>query len=48
MTDREAQGYRTFLESEMARVDAEIAARRGSEIPVGRGGGDGDGARDQP
>lgn len=48
MTDREAQGYRTFLESEMARVDAEIAARRGSEIPVGRGDGDGGGARDRP
>lgn len=42
MTDREAQDYRTFLESEMARVDAEIAARRGSEVPVGPpGAGDG-------
>lgn len=47
MTDREAQDYRTFLESEMSRVDAEIAARRGSEIPVGpggAGGGNGGGA----
>ena len=40
MTDDEAQSYRTFLESEMSRVDAEMAARRGSEIPVGPGGGD--------
>ena len=50
MTDREAGDYRTFLESEMARVDAEIAARRGSEIPVGAsaaGAGEG-AARDAP
>ena len=40
MTDDEAQSYRTFLESEMSRVDAEMAARRGSEIPVGPGGSD--------
>lgn len=39
MTDGEARDYRTFLESEMARVDAELAARRGSEIPVGPGEG---------
>ena len=35
MTDEEARSYRAFLESEMSRVDAEIAARRGSEVPVG-------------
>ena len=44
MTDEEAHSYRTFLESEMSRVDAEIAARRGSEVPVGPGGGAADGA----
>lgn len=36
MTDGEAQSYRVFLESELSRVDAEIAGRRGSEIPVAR------------
>lgn len=42
MTDEEARSYRAFLESEMSRVDAEMAARRGSEVPVGPpGGGDG-------
>ena len=45
MTDREAQSYRTFLESELSRVDAEIAARRGSEIPIGESGA---GGRDAP
>lgn len=50
MTDREAGDYRTFLESEMARVDAEIAARRGSEIPVGPGaaGAGGGAGQDAP
>ena len=46
MTDEEAHSYRTFLESEMSRVDAEIAARRGSEVPVEPGGGAADGAAD--
>lgn len=46
MTDEEAHSYRTFLESEMSRVDAEIAARRGSEVPVGPGGTAADGAAD--
>lgn len=43
MTDEEARSYRAFLESEMSRVDAEMAARRGSEVPVGPPGGVADG-----
>lgn len=47
MTDEEARDYREFLESEIARVDAAIAGRRGQEIPVEpAGGGGGPGERE--